>query len=96
VLIELVWDAPSDGSADDYIVAVADGAGTEFFSPFYAHSAQTSLRLVRCNTHVPLGAEHGARFAVSAQNFTYHTLSGWGVAHFNFQSCREAGTPVCQ
>jgi hypothetical protein len=96
VLIDLAWDPPADGTADDYIVAVADGAGTEFFSPFYAHTAQTSLRLVRCNTHVPRGAERGARFAVSAQTFTYHTLSAWGVAHFTFQSCREAGTPVCQ
>ena len=95
LLIELAWDPPSDGTADDYIVAVADGAGTEFFSPFYAHTSQTSLRLVRCNMHVPPGAER-ARFAVSAQTFTYHTLSAWGVAHFAFQSCRDAGTPICQ
>ena len=51
---------------DDYIVAVADGAGHETLSPFYAHTRETSYRLVRCDAHVPPGTERNARAAVSA------------------------------
>ena len=54
IVLDLRWDPPPAGpQVDDYGVAVADGAGTEIIAPFYAHTRQTSLRFVRCDTHVP-------------------------------------------
>jgi hypothetical protein len=36
LVLEIRWDPPPTGpSADDYGVAVADGAGTEIIAPFY-------------------------------------------------------------
>jgi len=40
--------------------------------------------------------DHGARVRVMAQSSRYRTASAWGVGRFDFQSCREAGTPACQ
>ena len=97
ILLEIAWDPPPGSlQVDQYGIAVADGAGTEIIWPFYAHTANTSLRFVRCDLHVPIGAEHGARVAVNADSYTYHTASGWAIARFDFQSCREAGTPACR
>ena len=97
LVLDIAWDPPLGGhQVDDYVVAVADGSGTEIISPFYAHTRMTSLRFVRCDMHVPIGAEHAARVGVSADNQTYAQSSGFGIGRFDFQSCREAGTPACQ
>jgi hypothetical protein len=97
LLVDIAWDPPSgDHRVDDYGVAVADGAGREIIWPFYAHTSQTSLRIVRCDLHVPVGAERGARVGIIANSYTYRQLSGFAVSRFDFQSCRDAGTPACQ
>lgn len=97
LVLDLRWDPPATGPpVDDYGVAVADEAGTEIIAPFHAHTHLTSLRYVRCDTHVPIGAEHGARVGVIADNQASGQLSGFGVGRFDFQSCREAETPACQ
>ena len=97
LVIDVTWDPPPPGNHPvvDYTVAIADGAGTEIIWPFYAHTGgRTSLRVVRCGMHVPIGAEHGARVGVMAT--AYNQLSGFAVSRFDFQSCRDAGTPACQ
>jgi hypothetical protein len=97
ILLEIDWESPPGGlGIDDYVVAVADGAGTEIIWPFYAHTAETALRFVRCDLHVPQGAQRGARVAVSAVSSTYRTMSGWALARFDFQPCRDAGVPDCR
>jgi hypothetical protein len=97
LVLDIRWDPPPAGPpVDDYGVAVADGSGTEIMAPFYAHTRLTSLRFVRCDTHVPVRAEHAARVGVIAGNQASGQLSGFGVGRFDFQSCREAGTPACQ
>ena len=97
LVLDIRWDPPAGGPpVDDYGVAVADGSGIEIISPFYAHTRQTSLRFVRCDTHVSVGAEHAARVGVIATSQAYRQSSGFGVGRFDFQSCREAGTPACQ
>jgi hypothetical protein len=96
LLLDIVWDYPAGNPrVDDYTVAVSDGSGKEIIWPYYAHTPQTSWRFVRCDMHVPVGADHAARVGVSGTNQTYGT-SGFGVGRFDFQSCREAGTPACQ
>jgi len=96
LVLDIRWDAPPSGPpVDDYAVAVADGSGTELIAPYYAHT-QTSLRFTRCDAHVPIGAEHAARVGVIAVSNAIAALSGFAVSRFDFQSCRDAGTPACQ
>jgi hypothetical protein len=97
LLLDIVWDYPAGNPrVDDYTVAVSDGSGKEIIWPYYAHTPQTSWRLVRCDMHVPVGADHGARVGVSATSQASGQSSGFAVGRFDFQSCREAGTPACQ
>ncbi len=97
IAVNVRWDPPpGDFSISHYIVAIADGAGTELIWPTYVATTGTSYRLVKCGAHVPMGAERGARVAVDAYGNGTLGLSGFAVAHFDFQSCRDAGTPVCQ
>lgn len=97
IALTIEWDAPAQGGpVRDYIIAVADGAGTELIAPFYAHTSTTSYRMVRCNHHVAAGSERGARVAVAAQSADFFTISAYAVTRFNFQSCADAGVPACR
>jgi hypothetical protein len=96
ILVDVSWDPPrGDFAIRAYSIAIADGAGTELVVP-YPTATQTSFRFLKCGAHIPPGAERGARVAVSALDTDIGQMSGFAVAHFDFQSCTEAGTPACQ
>lgn len=97
LLLELAWEPPPiPVPVDDYSVDIIDGVGNQLMHYAVNHTKETSLRFVKCYAYVRPGAERGARIAVNARSNTYHAVSAWAVGRFDFQSCREAGTPGCQ
>lgn len=96
-VVDVSWDElPQEWGVNDYVVALLDGTG-QSLDQFYSHtgSSASSLRIVRCASYVPVGKEHGATVGVTAVSSRYRTMSPWATARFDFQSCREAGTPAC-
>ena len=101
IVLDLAWDAPVGGPpVSSYAIDSFDGAGRRLYFGT-ALNDETTLRRKRvtlCNTHLDTGANRGARWAVSAYaNFTTGSVpSDFGVATFDFQSCRDSGVPACQ
>ena len=95
LVVSLAWNPPPGSvPVDSYYVRVLDGNGTDVTGRITFNST-TTARTINCGAHVPLGAEH-ARVGVNAGVVSSLAVSAWSVAEFDFQSCREAGTPVCQ
>jgi hypothetical protein len=92
LVLDTDWDPlPASVPVTHYAVSVFDGAGRQLlFNGF------DRKRLVLCNAHVEPGAERGAKWAVTACVGSCAVESDFGVATFDFQSCREAGVPACQ
>jgi hypothetical protein len=101
LVLDLSWDPPAgDLPITAYGLDVFDGAG-RLLSPFPAltrdpDTAAHRKRIVLCNAHIDAGAERGARWAVTACLGSCVVESDFGVARFDFQSCRDAGVPACQ
>jgi hypothetical protein len=92
LVMDVDWDPPpGNPPITHYSVTVYDGAGR--LLPFNGFDRK---HLVLCNAHVEPGAERGARWAVTACLGSCVVESDFGVAKFDFQSCREAGVPACQ
>jgi hypothetical protein len=100
LVLDLSWDPlPADVPVTFYGLSVFDGAGRRLSGPGLTPDAETAAhkkRIVMCNTHIDPAAERGARWAVAACLGSCVIESDFGVAKFDFQSCREAGVPVCQ
>jgi hypothetical protein len=103
LLLDLVWDPPPGAIPPDiyYYVEVSDGAGRPLIVdrrgvPQIYSTKATSTRIVECDVHVDPSGEHGARFGLASGSLTSLAVSGWTVSTFDFQSCRQAGTPACQ
>jgi hypothetical protein len=96
-VLDLGWDAPAAGPAVSfYSIEVFDGTGRRLYGGITVDD-ETSLRRKRvalCNTHVDSGADRAALWAVSANSRSIP--SDFGLATFDFQSCRDAGVPACQ
>ena len=98
--LDLDWDPPPGNLPITYYgLNVFDGAGRRL--PFAGltsdpDTAAHKKRLVLCNAHVDVGAERGATWAVTACLGSCVVESDFGVAKFDFQSCRVAGVPACQ
>jgi hypothetical protein len=97
LVINLAWDPPPGNvPVTNYAAVVIDGSGRNLMLPnSFLFTSDTAARIVRCGTHVERGAEH-ARFAVDASVSSSLAASAFAVATFDFQSCRDAGTPACQ
>jgi hypothetical protein len=101
LVLDLSWDPPAgDPPITHYALNVFDGAG-RLLSPFPSVTFDPDTgahrkRIVLCNAHIDAGAERGARWAVAACLGSCVVESDFGVARFDFQSCRAAGVPACQ
>jgi len=102
LLLDLRWDPPPGALPPDiyYYVEVSDGRGRPLIVngglPQIYTTKATSTRIAECDVHVEPGAERGARFGLSSGSLGSFAVSGWSVSTFDFQPCREAGTPACQ
>ena len=99
VVLDLSWDPPAgDPPVTHYALDVSDGAGRRVASALTSDpdTAAYRKRIVLCNAHIDAGAERGARWAVTACLGSCVVESDFGVARFDFQSCRDAGVPACQ
>ena len=76
---------------DRYADAVASHGGT--VDP---DTAAHRKRIALCDAHIDAGTERGASWAVTACLGSCVVESDFGVARFDFQSCRDAGVPACQ
>jgi hypothetical protein len=95
VVVNVSWDPPPGVvPVTGYYVDVVDGNGKDVTGTI-TFTSLTTARTTMCGVHVPLGAEH-ARVGVNAGVVSSYAVSAWVIADFNFQSCREAGTPACQ
>jgi hypothetical protein len=100
LVLDLSWDPPArDLAITHYGLNVFDGAG-RLLSPFPSLTSDPDTpanrkRVVLCNAHIDAGSERGARWAVTACLGSCVVESDFGVATFDFQSCREAGVPAC-
>jgi hypothetical protein len=100
LVFDLSWDplAPNV-PVTRYGLSVFDGAGRRLAGPSLTDDPDTAAhrkRIVMCNAHIDPAAERGARWAVAACLGSCVIESDFGVARFDFQSCREAGVPACQ
>jgi len=101
LVLDLNWDPPAgEVVITHYGLDVFDGAG-RLLSPFPLatldpDTAVHRKRIVLCNAHIDAGAERGATWAVTACLEACGVESDFGVARFDFQSCRDAGVPACQ
>lgn len=99
VLLDLSWDpSAGDPPVTHYALDVFDGAGHRVSSAFISDpdAAAHWIRIALCNTHIDTGAERGATWAITACLGTCVVESDFGVARFDFQSCRDASVPACQ
>ena len=100
VVLDLSWDPPAgDPPITHYGLDVFDGAGRPVVSSSLTVDPDTAAhrkRIVLCNAHIDSGAERGATWAVTACLGSCVVESDFGVARFDFQSCRDAGVPACQ
>jgi hypothetical protein len=97
LVLNLSWDPPPGNiPVTNYNAEVVDGAGRRLIPSGVAITPKTSDTIVLCNTHVDSSGEHSATFGVAAGILSSNAVSGWSVATFDFQSCRQAGTPACQ
>jgi hypothetical protein len=99
LVLDLSWDPPAgDLPITTYSLDVFDGAGRRVTSSL-THDPDTAAhrkRIALCNAHVDAGAERGATWAVTACLGSCVVESDFGLARFDFQSCRDAGAPACQ
>lgn len=95
--IEFDWK-PVDSvqRISSYTVAVFDGQHQPITYPTFTGAVRPPLRYVRCDYHVIEDRRLGARWAVWAnlESEPSDGLPAW--AYFDFESCREAGTPACR
>jgi hypothetical protein len=99
LVVELSWDPPRGMPPVDYYdVELVDGSGHELLPGItITEGPGTTFKAVLCRTYVPLGSERGAKVGVAAGvRSPFFQLSAWSTATFDFQSCRDAGTPACQ
>jgi hypothetical protein len=99
LVLDFAWDPPAgDPPITAYAVTAFDGTG-HVLTGLLTHDPETAAhkaRKVLCNTHVDPGADRGAKWAVTACVGSCVVESDFGVAKFDFQSCRDAGVPACQ
>jgi hypothetical protein len=99
VVLDVSWDPPAgDPPITHYGLDVFDGAGRRVSSSLTVDpdTAAHRKRIALCNTHIDAGAERGATWSVDACVGSCVVASDFGVARFDFQSCRDAGVPACQ
>jgi hypothetical protein len=98
LVLDLAWDPPVGGlPITHYALAVFDGAGRRLPLPgAFTDPPAREKRIVLCGAHVDASAERGAMWVVTACLGSCVVESDFGVARFNFQSCRDAGVPACQ
>jgi hypothetical protein len=99
VVLDLSWDPPAGNPpVTHYGLDVFDGAGRRVSSSLTSDpdTAARRKRIALCNAHIDAGSERGATWAVSACLRSCAVESDFGVARFDFQSCRDAGVPACQ
>ena len=99
VVLDLSWHPPAgDPPITHYGLGVFDGAGRRVASSLTddPDTAAHRKRIAVCNAHIDAGAERGASWTVTACLGSCVVESDFGVARFDFQSCRDAGVPACQ
>jgi hypothetical protein len=95
LVVDVSWNPPPGVvPVTGYYVDVIDGNGKDVTGRI-TFTSLTTARTTMCDAHVPLGAEH-ARVGVAAGVVSSYAVSAWAIADFDFQSCRQAGTPACQ
>jgi hypothetical protein len=95
LIVNVTWDPPPGSvPVTEYHVNIIDGQGNDVTGRLTSTSA-SSARAVNCGAHVAPGGEH-ARVGVAAGVVSSFAVSAWSIAEFDFQPCRESGTPACQ
>jgi hypothetical protein len=96
LLVNVTWDPPPGAvPVTHYYVDIIDGNGNDVTGRATSTSP-TSARAVNCGAHVAGGSSEHGHVGVAAGILSSGAVSAWSVADFDFQSCREAGTPGCQ
>ena len=96
LLVNVTWHPPPGSvPVTHYYVNILDGNGNDVTGRV-TFTSPTAARAVSCGAHVAPGSSEHARVGVAAGILSSGAVSAWSVADFDFQSCREAGTPACQ
>jgi hypothetical protein len=99
IVLDLSWDPPAGNlPITHYGLDVVDGAGRRVSSSLTddPDPSTNRRRIALCNAHIDAGAERGARWTIAACLGSCVVESDFGMAKFDFQSCRDAGVPACQ
>lgn len=96
LLVNVAWDPPPGSvPVTHYYVDIIDGNGNDVTGRV-TFTSPTAARAVNCGAHVAGGSSEHGHVGVAAGILSSGAVSAWSVADFDFQSCREAGTPGCQ